>query len=154
MFIVQRLIYSAIQWFIQPTERHGYYTITAGASPPPPGAPGFRRDIDRGPQDVVNARLPGEWQIGPVEGLDGVYQSVLFSANPVCLTNQFQRIHPFNVMISIEELLGTEGDQVNSFPLLIRMTRLSVSMQVVIQTFPVGAPRDEMPSWNITPVLD
>jgi hypothetical protein len=77
-----------------------------------------------------------------------------FSASPVYSTNQFQRVHPFNVIIGVEELLGTEGDKVNSFPLLIRMTRLSVSMQVVIQTFPIGVPREDLPFWNITPVLD
>jgi len=106
-------------WFIQPTEKHGYYTITAGATPPHPGAPGFRRDIDRGPQDVLNARLPGEWLIVPVGGLDDVFQ-----------------VHPFNVIIGVEELLGTEGDK------------------VVIQTFPIGVPREDLPFWNITPVLD
>ena len=65
-----------MQWFVRPTGKPNVYTITAGGHPPPPGAPGFRRDTENGPRDVLNASLPGEWYIVPVEGLDGVFQSV------------------------------------------------------------------------------
>ena len=67
-----------MQWFVSPVDgKRDIYTITAGPNPPAPGAPGFRRDIDNGPEDVLNARLPGEWHIVPVEGLSGVFQSAL-----------------------------------------------------------------------------
>ena len=79
MLIVQRLIYSAMQWFVRPTEKPDVYIITAGASPPLPGIPGFQRDADNGPQDVVNGQPPGEWLFVPVEGLDLVFESAPFS---------------------------------------------------------------------------
>ena len=89
MFIVQRLISSAIQWFVQPTGRpdSGIYTITAGAFPPLPGSPGFRRDIDA-PRGVLNARLPGEWRIVPIEKPGGivVFQSAPLLSKP-CVFN-------------------------------------------------------------------
>ena len=141
-----------MQWFVQPTGKPDVYIITAGGVPPVPDAPGFRRDLDRGPQDVLNARLPGEWRFIPVEGLDSVFQSAPFSAGPVYSTNQFQRVQPVNLLIGVEELLGTAEDKVNSFSLLIRMTHPSVSMQVVIKSLPIGVPDDEKPAWNFTPV--
>ena len=149
MFIVQRLIYSAIQWYIKPTENGDIYTITAGTHAPRPGAPGFRRE--KGPGDVLNVPLPGDWYFVPVKGEPHVFQSALFSENPVYATNQFQSVYPTDIYVGGQELLGTKGDKVNS-PLLMRMTRLSVFMQVVIQRFPIGTPRDELPSWYLTGV--
>ena len=143
-----------MQWFVQPAEDTDVYIITAGASPPSPGAPGFQRDIENAPQDVLNGLLPGEWQIVPAERLDGVFQSAPFSASPVYSTNQFQSVQPVNNAIGVEELLSTSGDKVNPFPLRMRMTRLSVSMQVIIQIYPIGLPSAAKPSWNFTPVLD
>ena len=107
-----------MQWFINPVPgKRNFHTITAGPFPPAPGAPGFRRGVETDPRDVLNARLPGEWHFIPVEGLDGVFQSVPFSANTVYSTKIFQRIQPFGILIDEEELLGTEGDKVNAFPL-------------------------------------
>ena len=48
------------------------------------------------------------------------------SASPVYSTNQFQRVHPVSPIIGVEELLATDGDKVNLFPLLMRVSRLSV----------------------------
>jgi len=84
-------------WFIQPTGESDVYTITAGAFPPHPDSPGFRREIENGPRDVLNARLPGKWRIVPIERPAGV---VAF------------RIHPVSPIIGVEELLGTDGDKV------------------------------------------
>ena len=68
-----------MQWYVRHTGKPDVYTITAGGFPPPPGAPGFRRDTEKdkenGPHDVVNAPLPGEWYIVPVEGSDDVFRS-------------------------------------------------------------------------------
>ena len=70
--IVQRLISSAIQWFVKPVERPGVeenvYTITVGPRPPELETPGFRREKERGPEDVLNSPFPGEWFFVPVEG--------------------------------------------------------------------------------------
>jgi hypothetical protein len=67
-FIVQRLISSAIQWFVQPVKgKENVYTITVGPTPPKLETPGFRREIERGPDDVLNSPFPGEWLLVPVE---------------------------------------------------------------------------------------
>ena len=79
MFIVQRLISSALQWFVQPVEGEvDVYTITVGIFPPELGTPGFRRE--RGLNDVLNSPLRGEWRLVPVPGFSDVFQSVPFPA--------------------------------------------------------------------------
>ena len=84
MFIVQRLISSATQWFVQPVPgKQHIYTITAGPSPPEPGVPGFRRDLFKGPNDVINSSLPGEWHFVPVAGFPDVFESAPLPSKPV-----------------------------------------------------------------------
>ena len=56
-----------MQWWLQPVEgKQDVYTITVGKVAPKIGTPGFRREIDRGSDDVINSPLRGEWYFVPV----------------------------------------------------------------------------------------
>ena len=63
------------QWYVQPIEgKPNVATITVGELPPKFGTPGFRREIGRRPDDVINSPLRGEWLFVPVEGEHGVFE--------------------------------------------------------------------------------
>lgn len=69
------MISSAIQWFVQPVEgKPDVYTITVGATPPKDGTPGFRSEKERGPNDVLNSPLPGEWVLVPLRDSGHVFE--------------------------------------------------------------------------------
>ena len=64
---------SEMQWFIDRLdERPGVHKITVG---PSPDAPGFRKDPNWIPNDVLTSKLPGEWRFVAVEGLPDVFES-------------------------------------------------------------------------------
>ena len=74
-FIIQRFISSATQWFVQPVGgKENVYTITVGIAPPELGTPGFRKEIELGPDDVINSPLHGEWLLVPVGEEHDVYE--------------------------------------------------------------------------------
>ena len=66
-----------MQWWVQPVDGPGkedVYTITFGSHPPKLGTPGFRRELDRGPNDVINSPLHGEWRLVPVKEEHTVFE--------------------------------------------------------------------------------
>jgi hypothetical protein len=72
-----RLISSVTQWFVKAVEGiPDVYTITVGQFPPKLGTPGFRREIDSDPNDVISSPLRGHWRFVPV-GPHGVFESAL-----------------------------------------------------------------------------
>lgn len=48
--------------------------ITVGSTPPKDGTPGFRSEKERGPSDVLNSPLPGEWALVPLDDSDHVFE--------------------------------------------------------------------------------
>jgi len=98
-------------WFVQPVKgKENVYTITVGPTPPKLETPGFRREIERGPDDVLNSPFPGEWLLVPVEEGPFVFE-----------------VHPVDKIVGVEQLLATDDiDKVviKTFPIVPEPIRI------------------------------